>query len=206
VSEIQSSFRPTVDDITAFLLSAALISTAFIVFYENYTLGAAATTVAGSVLVLLSREIGQRTVAQWMDAYVELETSQEGAVTTFLGIIITALTSLPLLLLFPLQSEFEGHRYEQWGKSVDAIWAKRQYWLVSGGIIGMMILFLISLIAGFNQVAQMTVFFTVMQMLPFDFWGIPTGELDGAYILRWSGFAWLAMMGLNLVFLGLTLV
>ena len=206
MSEIQSSFRPTVDDITAFLLSAALISTAFIVFYENYTLGAAATTVAGSVLVLLSREIGQRTVAQWMDAYVELETSQEGAVTTFLGIIITALTSLPLLLLFPLQSEFEGHRYEQWGKSVDAIWAKRQYWLVSGGIIGMMILFLISLIAGFNQVAQMTVFFTVMQMLPFDFWGIPTGELDGAYILRWSGFAWLAMMGLNLVFLGLTLV
>ena len=156
--------------------------------------------------MLLSREIGQRTVAQWMDAYVELETSQEGAVTTFLGIIITALTSLPLLLLFPLQSEFEGHRYEQWGKSVDAIWAKRQYWLVSGGIIGMMILFLISLIAGFNQVAQMTVFFTVMQMLPFDFWGIPTGELDGAYILRWSGFAWLAMMGLNLVFLGLTLV
>lgn len=206
MSEIQSSFRPSADDIQAFLLSSALISAAFIVFYENYTTAAALTTVLGSVMVLLAREIGQRTIAQWMDAYVDLEISQEGAVTTVLGIIITALTNLPLLLLFPLQSEFEGHKYEQWGKSVDAIWAKRQYWLVSGGIVGMLVFSLITLIAGFTQTAQMSIYFGTLQLLPFDFWGIPTGELDGAYILRWSGFAWLALMGTNLILLGLTLI
>ncbi len=206
MSEIKSSFRPSADDIKAFLLSSALISAAFIVFYENYTASAALTTVLGSVMVLLAREIGQRTIAQWMDAYVELEISQEGSVTTVLGIIITALTNLPLLLLFPLQSEFEGHKYEQWGKSVDAIWAKRQYWLVSGGMVGMLVFSLITLVAGFTQTAQMSIYFGTLQLLPFDFWGIPTGELDGAYILRWSGFAWLALMGTNLILLGLTLI
>jgi hypothetical protein len=204
VTEIKSSFRPTVDDITAFILSAVLISAAFIAFYENYTLLAAVGTILGSTLLLLAREIGQRTVAQWMDAYVELEISEEGAAITFFGVLVTALTSLPLLLLFPLQSEFSGRKYEQWGKSVDAIWAKRQYWLVTGGITGLMIFYMISAIAGFNQVAQMTAYFTIMQMMPFDFWAIPTGELDGAYMLRWSGFTWIALMGLNIVFLALT--
>lgn len=204
MTEIKSSFRPTVDDITAFILSTVLISAAFIAFYKNYTILSALATVAASTLIMLFREIGQRTVAQWMDAYVELEISEEGAVTTFFGILITALTSVPLLLLFPLQSEFSGRKYEQWGKSVDAVWAKRQYWLVTGGIIGLMIFYLVTAIAGFNQAAQMTVYFTIMQLLPFDFWGIPTGELDGAYILRWSGFTWLILMGLNLIFLGLT--
>jgi hypothetical protein len=192
VTEIKSSFRPTVDDITAFILSAVLISAAFIAFYENYTLLAAVGTILGSTLLLLAREIGQRTVAQWMDAYVELEISEEGAAITFFGVLVTALTSLPLLLLFPLQSEFSGRKYEQWGKSVDAIWAKRQYWLVTGGITGLMIFYMISAIAG------------IMQMMPFDFWAIPTGELDGAYMLRWSGFTWIALMGLNIVFLALT--
>lgn len=205
MTEIKSSFRPTVDDINAFILSTVLISAAFIAFYENYTLVTALTTVAASTTILLFRELGQRTVAQWMEAYVELEISEEGAVTTFFGALITFLTGIPLLLLFPLQSEFSGRKYEQWGKSVDAIWAKRQYWLVTGGITGLMIFYLISMIAGFNQAAQMTAYFTILQLMPFDFWGIPTGELDGAYILRWSGFTWLILMGLNLLFLGLTL-
>ncbi|MFQ3308107.1 MAG: hypothetical protein ACI977_000324 [Candidatus Nanohaloarchaea archaeon] len=206
MTEIKSSFRPSVDDIYAFILSAVLISAAFIAFYKNYALGTAAITVTGSILILLAREVGQRSVAQWMDAYVELEISEEGAVITFFGVIITALTSIPLLLLFPLQSEFSGRKYEHWGKSIDAIWAKRQYWLVTGGITGLMIFYLLSAILGFTQIAQMTSYFAIMQMLPFDFWGIPTGELDGAYILRWSGFTWLILMGLNLFFLGLTLV
>lgn len=204
MTEIKSSFRPTVDDITAFILSAVLISAAFIAFYENYTLVSATATILGSILVLLAREIGQRTIAQWMDAYIELEISEEGAAITFFGVLVTALTSLPLLLLFPLQSEFSGRKYEHWGKSIDAVWAKRQYWLVTGGITGLLVLYVLSFIAGFNQVAQMTAYFTIMQMMPFDFWAIPTGELDGAYMLRWSGFTWIALMGLNIVFLALT--
>lgn len=204
MTEIKSSFRPTVDDVTAFVISAVAISAAFIAFYDNYNLVSAAATVLGSTLVLLARELGQRTVAQWMEAYVELEISDEGVAITIFGALVTALTSLPLLMLFPLQSEFSGRKYEQWGKSVDAIWAKRQYWLVTGGITSLMIFYVLSFVAGFNQLAQMTAYFTIMQMLPFDFWAIPTGELDGAYMLRWSGFTWIALMGLNIVFLALT--
>ncbi|MFB6213128.1 MAG: hypothetical protein ABEJ07_00985 [Candidatus Nanohaloarchaea archaeon] len=152
-----------------------------------------------SAAVILTREFGQRTVAEWIDAYIDVELSMEGASITVLAAMTAYLTSTPIVALLPLTSSFSGKSYEHWGKTIDAIWMKRQFWIVLGGIIALFAGWLATWQLGFDRLATGYILFTLFQLLPFDYEDIPTGALDGAYILRWGGFTWLLLMGLSII-------
>ncbi len=158
-----------------------------------------------SLLVILTRELGQRTLAEWIDAYVDMELSLSGSGTTLLAAIISVMTQLPIILLFPLANSFSGKKYEHWGKSIDAVWMKRQYWIVSGGLVALLAGWTITYSLGISRAAEAYILFTLFQMMPFDYEGIPTGCLDGAYVLRWSGLMWLLITGITVLGLALTL-
>ncbi len=199
MTELRSTWKPQEHEIKNFLIATFTLTIAFLAY--QYSLGVQQILFLAitSITILLAREIGQRVIAQWMDAYIELEVSQEGLSTTFLGAIIAGLTGWGILLLFPIESKFSGHKYEHWGKSVDSIWAKRQYWLASGGIIGLIIFAIVLALLGFTNAANLAAIFALFQLLPFDYEAIPTGTLDGAYILRWSGFTWTGLMGITTI-------
>lgn len=152
-----------------------------------------------AALVIAVREFGQRTIAEWMDAYVEVELSTEGSSMTIVAAMIAYLLQMPIVALFPLASSFSGKSYEHWGRTIDAIWMKRQFWIVLGGLIALLLSWMVTLQLGFARVAEGFIVFTLFQLMPFDYKDIPTGTLDGAYILRWSGFVWLTLMGITVV-------
>ncbi len=199
MTEIKSVWKPEEHELKNFLIATIAVTIALTAYQQTLELWQIGFLLITSLTVILTREIGQRIIAQWMDAYVEIETNQEGLSTTILGAIIAALTGLGVLLLFPIESKYSGHKYEHWGKSIDAIWAKRQYWLASGGIIALLLLTGILLALGFNAAANIAALFTFFQLMPFDYDKIPTGTLDGAYILRWSGFTWTGLIGLTII-------
>lgn len=202
---MRSAIKPEISDLKALLVSIFITGIAFTAFYGDITIENTAIIMIFSSLIIISREIGQRITAEWMGAYVNLEKSIEGISTTLLFAIIALLSDSRLIALFPLQSSFEGHKYEHWGKSVDAIWMKRQYWLTSTGILAMLILGFLSWILNLTTLAQMTFLFALFQMLPFNHPLIPTGKLDGAYILMWSGFMWLLLTGTIIIMTGITI-
>ncbi|PSH01583.1 MAG: hypothetical protein BRC26_03255 [Nanohaloarchaea archaeon QH_8_44_6] len=105
------------------------------------------------------------------------------------------LTSLPIILLFPIFNSFSVESYEHWGKSIDAMWIKRKYWIVSGGVISMLTFYSVFQYFGMPQISEAISLFLVFQLLPFNYSNIPTGPLDGSVIIRWSGFMWLIFMG-----------
>jgi hypothetical protein len=199
------SVAPDVQDVQNLLIGAAIVGVAFTAFSGLFTLENLMFYVVAGVVVMSLREAGQRTVAHWMESYVDLEISREGALTTLLAAGFSVLSDFNLLLLFPVFSEFSGERYEQWGKSIDAMWMKRQYWLCSSGIMGLWAGWIAAVAFSMNDMAQAISIFTIFQLLPFDYEKIPTGELDGATILRWSGFAWLLMVGFSILMLVVSL-
>lgn len=192
------AYVPSEEETKALAVSILTIAAGFSAF--NYVrsplpalawLGVAAAVVA-------TREIGQRTVAEMEEAYVEVEISKEGASLTVFAAMLAYLMQTPIIALFPLTSSFSSKAYEQWGKTIDAVWMKRQFWIVLGGILALMLGWIVSLQLGLQMLAEGFILFTALQLLPFDYETIPTGALDGAYILRWSGFTWLVLMGISI--------
>lgn len=199
-----SSYHFSVEEAQYLGVASLITGAAFTAYSGELSVWNTLSWLAVSVLVILTRELGQRTLAEWIDAYVEVELSLEGATTTLVAAIFSVITSLPILLLFPLTNSFSGKKYEHWGKSIDAIWMKRQYWIACGGILALMAGWTLSYVIGLGRAAEGFALFSLFQLMPFDYEGIPTGCLDGAYILRWNAFYWLFLTGLSLLFLVVT--
>ncbi len=197
----RSALQPTEQDLQNFAVAVVAVTAAFVGFSGTLEPRSIVFYLGASVLVLLVREAGIRTIGQWMDAEIDLELSEEGLGLTFMGAVAAYLTGWPIILLFPIWTTFSVEPYEQWGKSVDVIWMKREYWLIGAGVLALLLGTAVSVFAGWNSLAKVFAFFLIFQLLPFDYPLIPTGTLDGAYILRWSGFIWLISLGLAIVFL-----
>lgn len=200
---MRSPLHPTVEDLQAFIGSSLVVAVCFLA-YKEMGLPQIPYVILISGIVVFFREAGQRMVAQWMDAYIDLEFSMEGAGTSLFGALMAYLTGFSIILLFPLTSSFSGRKYEHWGKSVDAIWAKRQYWLAFGGLTTLFGGWYLAYIFEYQLLAELASLFLFFQLMPFDYEYIPTDRLDGAYILLWSGFTWLISMGVTIIALVLT--
>jgi hypothetical protein len=119
---------------------------------------------------------------------------------------MSVVTGLPLIFLFPVYSEVSRKKYEQWGRSVDVVWAQYKFEVARLAILSLFVGFLITVSIGLERVSQMFAIFTFFQLMPFDYRGIPTGPLDGAEILRWSGFYWLLFTGISVVMIAVTVI
>lgn len=200
-----SSYHMSIEEIQYLAVASLATAAAFTAYSGTLTPVNSLLWLLASITVLVTRELGQRTLAEWIDAYVDVELSLKGASTSLIGAIAAVITGLPILLLFPVENSFSGKRYEHWGKSIDVIWMKRQYWIVMGGVIALFIGWLASLNLGLSRLPEAFILFLFFQLLPFDQENIPTGTLDGAYVLRWSGFIWLLLMAATLLGLVFTL-
>lgn len=200
---MRSSLHPTVEDLQSFIAASLVTAVAFLA-YKSFSLNRLPYIILLAGLVVLSREIGQRMVAQWMDAYIDLEISFNGSATSLFAALMAFVTDLSIILLFPVTSSFSGKKYEHWGKSVDAIWAKRQYWLAVSGLTTLFAAWYFAYVFSFQLFAELASLFMFFQLMPFDYEAIPTSKLDGAYILLWSGFTWLIAMGTAVIMLVLT--
>jgi hypothetical protein len=201
----EASGVPDEEDLKNFFIASLVTGLAFSAFYGSLDLRGGVFFTVVSAFILFVRELGIRAVIYKLDGYVDLKLSRQGASTTLVGAIAAVATSLPFILLFPITSEVSRKRYENWGKSIDVIWANYKFWIAFGGIAPLLLFSFVFLGAGFETVAQMFGLFTFFQMMPFDYSGIPTGKLDGADILRWSGFYWLAFTGLSIAVIALTI-
>lgn len=195
----RDAFNPSVDDLNSFVAGTLILAVAFISFHDTLSLDSAAFYLGVSAAILFAREFGQRTIAQWMEAQVDLEISTEGTVTTLFGAMASLFTGTPVVLLFPVFNEHDVESYEHWGKSIDAMYIKRQYWIVSGGILALFTTWIIFNTLNLAMAAEAVSMFLVFQLLPFDYSNIPTGPLDGSIIIRWSGWIWLIFMGTALL-------
>jgi len=196
---------PDSEDFQNFLIASAVTGAAFTAFSGSFTLENLVFYLVAGIVVIALRETGQRTVAHWMDSYVDLKVSTKGSTTTLLAAGFSVVSDFSLILLFPITSEFSGKSYEQWGKEVDAMWIKRKYWISSSGIIALWTGWIAAYMFSMNDIAGAISIFTIFQLMPFDYETIPTDPLDGATILRWSGFIWLIMTGLSIIMLALTI-
>ncbi len=191
--------KPSTEEFYSFIVASLVVGAALTAFHGVLELRPAVLYTAIGASTLFFRELGQRTIAQLMNAEVELELSPDGAVTTVVGAISAVLTGLPLILMFPVTNDYSITSYEHWGKSIDAMYMKREYWLASGGILGLFAGWTIGYSTGFKELSTAISLFTFFQLLPFDYSEIPTGITDGARILKQSGFYWTILMGLTLL-------
>lgn len=199
------SGAPDLEDVKNFLIASAVTGLAFSAFYSDFTLEGLVFLIIGSGFVVFSRELGVRIAVNLLDGYVDLEVSGSGATTTLFGAVISVVTGFGVILLFPLTNSVSRKKFENWGKSTDSIWARYQFYISALGIFALILSGLVANSLGFTRLAQMYGIFAFFQMMPFDYSGIPTGPLDGAYIIRWSGFYWLLLTGLSLMSIVLTL-
>lgn len=196
---------PDLEEAKYFAVAIIVVGAAFAAYNRITQLMPALNWLGIAALVVLTRELGQRTIAEWMDAYVKVNLSMEGSSLTLIGAMAAYLTQLPIIMLFPVSTTFSGKSYEHWGKTIDAIWMKRQFWIVVGGLLTLFAGWSTAYQLGFQKVAEAFILFLFFQMMPFDHHSVPTGNLDGAHVLRWSGFYWLLGMGLIIIGLVLTL-
>ena len=197
---------PDREDVYNFVLGSGILAAAFAAFYGEFQVSHAAFYLTASAVVLGTREFGVRAAANVLDGYASLEVSSSGSTTTLFGAIISVITGLPVLLLFPVYSEVSRKRYEQWGRSTDVVWAMYKFKIARWAVAALLIGFVAATSFGFSQLAQMYALFAFFQVMPFDYSGIPTGPLDGAEILRWSGFWWLFLTGTSLFMIALTVL
>lgn len=197
---------PDKDDLYSFVIGTAVLAAAFAAFYGEFEVGKAVFYLSASGVVLATREFGIRAAANVLDGYASLEVSSEGSTTSLFGAIISVLTGLPVILLFPVYSDVSRKRYEQWGRSTDVVWAMYKFKIARWAIAALFVGFVVASSSGFDKVSQMFALFAFFQMMPFDYSGIPTGSLDGAEILRWSGFYWLLFTGISLLMIALTVI
>ena len=191
-------YHLSIDEINNLVVGILVTAAAFTAFSGVLELENAAFYLGLTALVISFREFGLRTIAHWMDARVDLNLSLEGSMMTVVGAVAAVITGLPIIILFPVSNSFSVKSYEQWGKGVDAMWMKREAWIAYGGIIALLIGGFISLILNSGRIADGFFLFSVFQMMPFDNHGLPTGTLDGSYILKQNGFFWLVFMFLSL--------
>ena len=196
---------PDFEDLKNFLIASAVTGLAFAAFYSDFSVEGILFFALGSGMIVFSREVGIRTAVNLLDGYVDLEVSSSGSTTTLFGAIVSVVTGFGVILLFPLYNSISRKSFENWGKGTDVIWARYEFYISALGIVALLVSWLIANSLGFTRLAQMYGIFTFFQMLPFDYSGIPTGPLDGAYIIRWSGFYWLMFTGMSLLATGLTL-
>jgi len=192
------SFRLSIDEINYLVVAILVTAAAFTAFSGVLELQNAVFYLGVAAAVLGIREFGQRTVAQWMEASVDLSLSLKGSMMTVFGAFLAVLTDLPIIILFPVANSFSVESYKQWGKDVDAMWLKREAWLTYGGIIALLIGGLTSTLLEIPRLQDAFFIFSAFQLLPFDNSGIPTGTLDGSYVLKQNGFFWLIFMFLSL--------
>ena len=204
MSDPEISGVPDLEDFKNLLLASAVTGLAFAAFYSDFSVQSLSFTVVASGLIIFSREVGVRTAVNLLDGYVDLEVSSSGSTTTLFGAIISVATGLGVILLFPLYSEVSRKDFENWGKEIDVIWSRYEFYVSALGIVALLLSWLVVYSLGFNKLAQMYGIFAFFQMMPFDYSGIPTGPLDGAYIIRWSGFYYLTLTGLSLLSIVLT--
>ncbi len=191
--------QPSRIDIQNFLLGGTAVGAAFSAFKNVTEPSTIILFVFFGLLTLFMRELGQRIVGHWMEAEVELELSRGGAVTTLFVALFSYISVFAIIFLTPVSSSYSAKSYEHWGKSIDAIWAKRQYWLASSGITMLLISWFFAYLMDFSHLAEMISLFTFFQLLPLDENKKICGKLDGAYILLWTGFMWLVFMGITVI-------
>jgi len=191
-------FRLTVDELNYFIVGTLVTAGAFVAFSGILEPMNIAFYIGLSALVLGVREFGQRTIAQWMDASVNMSLSMKGSMTSLSAAALAILTDLPIIMLFPVSNTFSVESYEHWGKSVDAMWLKREAWITYGGIIGLLTAGFLSAFLEMPKAQDAFFVFSAFQLLPFDNHGIPTGALDGSYVLKQNGFYWLIFMFVSL--------
>lgn len=191
-------FKLSVDEINYLVVAILVTAAAFTAFSGVLELQNAVFYLGVAAAVLGVREFGQRTIAQWMEADVDLSLSLKGSMMTVFGAFIAVLTDRPIILLFPVSNSFSVESYEQWGKGIDAMWLKREAWLTYGGIIALLIGGFTSAALEIPRLQDAFFIFSAFQLLPFDNHSIPTGTLDGSYVLKQNGFYWLIFMFLSL--------
>lgn len=192
-------FKLSVDEINYLTVAILVTAAAFTAFSRVLSIDNVVFYLGVAAAVLGVREFGQRTIAQWMEANVDLNLSLKGSMMTVFGAFLAILTELPIIILFPVANSFSVESYEQWGKGVDAMWLKREAWLTYGGIIALIIAGFGSAVLEMSRLQEAFFLFSAFQLLPFDNHGIPTGALDGSYVLKQNGFYWLIFMFLSLV-------
>ena len=198
--------RPSENDLKNFLIGGATVGAAFAAYKQVADLPTFALFIVFGLTTLFFRELGQRIVAQWMESEVHTELSKEGAVTTVIVGLLSYISVFSLAFFVPVSSSFSAPSYEHWGKGIDAIWAKRQYWLASSGIVFLLVGWALVYSLGVSALAELIALFTFFQLLPLDKEKKITGKLDGAYILLWTGFTWLIFMGLTVIMMVLSVL
>jgi len=193
-----TTFHFSIDEINNLVVAILVTAAAFTAFSRVLELQNAAFYLGIATLVLGAREFGQRTIAQWMEAQVDLNMSVQGAMLTVFGAILAVITNLPIIILFPISNSFSVESYEHWGKGIDAMWLKREAWITYGGIVALLIGGFTSMLLDIGRLQQAFFLFSIFQLMPFDNHGLPIGTLDGSYILKQNGYYWLIFMFLSL--------
>ena len=196
-------FKPDIEELNHFVVAGLVTAAALTAYHHSVELISVGSYLLIGFLVILARELGQRTIAQWMRGDTELHLSVKGSIVTIIGAIIAVITQLPVILLFPVYNSYSMKGYENWEKSINAMWIKREMQIITGGLIALFLGWFISLQLGYTAAAQAFALFALFQLLPFDYPSIPTGKLDGATILRFNSFRWLVFFALALIALAL---
>jgi len=196
---MRSGLNPTVEDFKNLFLGGLVVGAGFAGFKQFTSIKMLFLSLLFGILTVSFRELGQRVVGQWMDAQVDSKLSQNGAATTLIIGIFSYFSTLSLVFLTPVYSVFSGESYEHWGKSIDAIWSKRKYWMASSGILTLLIGWIAAYLLNINLLAEIISLFTFFQLLPLDSHKKICGKLDGAHIILWSGFTWLIFTGLTII-------
>lgn len=191
-------FRLSIDEINYLVVAILVTAAAFTAFSGVLELQNAVFYIGIAAAVLGVREFGQRTIAQWMEAEVDLNLSMQGSMTMIFGAFLAVITDLPIIMLFPVSNSFSVESYEHWGKGVDSMWLKREAWLTYGGIIALLIGGFASALLNIPRLQDAFFIFSAFQLLPFDNHNLPTGTLDGSYVLKQNGFYWLIFMFISL--------
>lgn len=190
----ETPFKLSVEELNYLVVATLVTGAAFTAWSGSLNIKSAFFYVGVAFLALALREFGQRTIAHWMEGQVDLSLSVEGSMTTVFGAMLSVITGLPIIATFPVSNSFDLEAYEHWGKSIDGMWLKREVWIVYGGVASLFAGWAVLSLLGFGTAANAVGIFALFQMMPFDYDKIPTGELDGAYILKQNGFFWLIFL------------
>lgn len=191
--------KPSKQEIKNFLIGGVTVGAAFAGYKQVYSLKTILVFLVFGLVTLFIRELGQRCVARWMEAEVDLEVSQAGASATIAVAMFSYISVFNLAFLVPVTSKFSVESHRHWGKSIDAIWAKREYWLASSGVLALLTGWTLIYSIGLGSLAELVSLFAFFQLLPLDHKWVPSGKLDGVYIILWTGFTWTILMSFTII-------
>lgn len=154
---------------------------------------------AAAVLATVVRIAGQKIVGSMMRARAEMVLSREGSVISVAVAAAAFVFEAPLALVLPLRSEFDNTRYELWGFDVDVVWPKREYWIATGGVISILLLWAGGLALGAHVFSKSVGVFALSQMVPMNDFEFYEGKTDGAYIILHSEMTWVLLLGVSII-------